>query len=417
MTTTTNPLAFQRLNVGGMEALFAPRPGSGLVAVNLLIRRGSVDESPAEHGRAAFTVAMLMRGTRRRSSRQLAFDLESLGAIASESDGPDGCALSLRVPAPQAEAALAILFEALREPAFDPGEHEIQRNELLAHLRMIEDDKFGLTYRRYLKAMFAGHGYGHPTEGELDDAQAISPDECRRWHEQTARSEACLLTAVGDFKPDRWLNTLTGLTDGWQTGQTLRSRLMDPPAAPRQSLVELTRPDLQQGFIVGGFRVPTLLHEDYPALRLASAALGEGFAGRIFTRLRDERSLAYACGAMLRPSRLAAHQVLYIGTKPETIDEARDGLLAEARWICENLLTDADLDRARQYVIGKYLMGLQSHGQRAGKLVSWEDLAGDAVLAAAYPDRLRAVTAARVRDAAARWWTQPTLAILRPEGS
>lgn len=408
-------IAFERFNVGGLDVLHAPRPGSGLVAATLLMRRGSADESAGEHGLAGFTVAMLMRGTRQRSSQQLAHELESLGAFVRDHDGQDGCSIGLRVATPEAEAALALVFETVRAPAFDAREHEVQREELLAHLRMVEDDKFGFTWRECVKALFAGHGYGHSTEGEAADVKAIAPDDCRRWHHETARPEACLLVVVGDMETERLHGFLESQLDGWENRQTVRSRRMDEPAPVRREPIELRKPDLQQGFVVGAYRLPSLTHADYPALRLASAALGEGFAGRIFTRLRDQRGLAYACGATLIVHRLAGQQAVYIGTKPETIDEARAGLLDEAEQIRRDLLSAEELERARQYVIGKFSMGLQSHGQRAGKLAAWEDLTGDATLLATYPDRLREVTAEQVREAAARWWVDPTFAILRPE--
>jgi len=115
-----------------MEILLAPRRGEGLVAAEALARRGSVDEAPGEHGLASFTISMLMRGTARRSSQKLAFDLESLGAMAGEADGADACSLSMRAAAPEASQVMEILFEALREPAFDSVEHEINRQETLA---------------------------------------------------------------------------------------------------------------------------------------------------------------------------------------------------------------------------------------------------------------------------------------------
>jgi zinc protease len=426
MNARPNPLAmpFERARIGAMDALLAPRPGSGLVAAALLSRRGSADEGAGEHGVAYFTSTMLPRGTRRRDSRQLAYDLESLGALADENCGFDGASLGLRVAAPESEAALRLFFEIVAEPAFDPREHEIQRQELLAGLRMLEDDKFSLTWRECQKALFAGHGYGHSVEGEVADAQAIAPDACRRWHAEAWRPQACLMVVVGDFEPGRMRALLENLTAGWGAAAAgavpTRPRLATPTQSGPTSRGELgqtlslARPGLTQGFVVVGYRAPALADPDYPALRLASAALGEGFGGRLFTRLRDQRSLAYACGSALRPHRLGSHQMFYIGTKPETIDEARDGLLAEAEALRREGIAEDELERARQHVIGKYLMGLQSHGQRAGNLAFWEDMAGDAKAGAAWPDRLRAVTADEARQAAERWWTRPTLAILRP---
>jgi zinc protease len=181
-----------------------------------------------------------------------------------------------------------------------------------------------------------------------------------------------------------------------------------------ERLRELNKPHMQQGFIVGGFRIPPLTDPDYPALRLASAALGEGFGGRIFSELRDRRSLAYALGSMLRPYRLGGHQVFYIGTKPESVEEARVGLLEQAEHLREHLLDDEELGRAREFILGKLVMAQQSTAQRVGHLAWWEDAAGDAAEGARYPERLRAVTAAQVREVARRWWIDPAMVILRP---
>jgi zinc protease len=397
-----------------MEVILAPRPGSGLVAATAVIRRGSVDEREGEKGIASYTTAMLMRGTRRRSSEQMAYDLESIGALAGDEDGMDTCSLSVRSAASEAPQALEILFEALREPAFDATEHETYRQELMAHLRMVEDDKFGFTFRNYLKVMFAGHGYGYPSEGEMADAEAITPEKCRAWHGEAVRPEAMLFVAAGDFEVDAWRAMLEQRVADWPANGSARPRVQAPPPAGHEPALTLTQPDLQQGFIVGGFRTPPVTHPDYPALRLASAALGEGFGGRIFTNLRDKKSLAYALGAALYSYRLTGQQILFIGTKPQTIEEARDGLLEEANYLKNNLLGEEELSRAREYVIGKFLMGHQSLAQRVGNMAWWEDTGGDAARDAAWPERLRQVTAAQVLEAARQWWNNPTMAVLRP---
>src|SRR5262245_30296649 len=132
-TIATLPVTtFERLQINGMEVLFAPRPGSGLVAAAAVVLRGAADEHAGEHGLASFTTQMLMRGTRARSSEQLAFDLESIGAMVDADAGRDTSSLSLRAAAPQAEEGLRIMFEVLREPAFEAAEHEIHRAETLA---------------------------------------------------------------------------------------------------------------------------------------------------------------------------------------------------------------------------------------------------------------------------------------------
>jgi zinc protease len=408
-------MQFERVKIGGIQGLLLPRKGSGLFSAMTMLRRGSVDEQPGEYGLASFTMAMLLRGTRQRNAEQLAFDLESIGAMTGDSSGHDTGGLSVRAISTEATAALEMLFEALREPAFDPAQAEAHRAEVLADLRMQEDEKFALTYREYSKRMFAGHGYGHRTEGEPADVEKITPELCEQWHNRMIRPEHLLFVAAGEFDSDTLCAQVERLQAGWPAAGQSAPRTRTAPMPPDPAPYDFTKPAMQQGFIVAGFRVPTVEHEDYPALRLASAALGEGFGGRIFSELRDRRSLAYALGASIRGYRLSAHQVLYIGTKPESIEEARDGLLELAGQIRDELIGEDEMTRAREYVVGKILMGTQSLGQRVSKLAWWEDATGDAANADRYLERLKAVTREQIREAARKWWREPLVVVLRPD--
>ena len=67
-----------RSEAAGVPLLLLPVPGSGLVAAQVYVKRGSADESPEERGLASFTASMLRRGTAGRTSERIAFELESL---------------------------------------------------------------------------------------------------------------------------------------------------------------------------------------------------------------------------------------------------------------------------------------------------------------------------------------------------
>lgn len=403
-----------RRRVAGVEALFLPSPGSGLVALQIYLRRGSVDEAEGECGLASFTASMLRRGTAKRNSLQIAFELESLGAFTSHGAGTDACSSAIRSATADLPAALEVFFDSLRNPAFDAKELEIERQSVLSHLKRIEDEKFEFTYREYVKRIFASHGYGHMPEGEIEDVRAITRERCRAWHQKAYRPEHMMIVAAGDFDPDDLCATLEPHFAGWPAVGKACARCETRSEGHGGGLTEIRKP-LEQGFIVAGFRAPEFRHTDHAALRLASAALGEGFAGRLFTHLRDERSLAYAVGSALRAQRLGGHMMLYIGTQPERLDEAREGLLAETEWLRHNLISDDDLRRSCNYVCGKYVMDHQSLGSRAGYLARWEDLGFGADYDDQYPRDLRSVTAAQILEAARRWWVDPTIVVLRPE--
>lgn len=415
--TRMHPARIERRRIAGVDALLLPTPGAGLISFRLAVRRGSTDEKPGEHGLGSFTASMLSRGTERRSSQQIAFELEELGAIGGHGGGTDTCQSSLKSAVEDFPAAAEIFFDCLRNPSFDENELEIQRESLLSYLKRVKDEKFQYTFRHYIRRIFAGHSYGHNLEGEETDVRAVTAQACRGWHQRTYHPDNMLIVAAGDFEPDALAATLEPYFEDWPTSGPTEARYEKEEGEDEPTGMEELTQKLEQGFIVMGYRTPSISHPDYFALRLACAALGEGFTGRLFTHLRDERSLAYAVGSSLASYRLRGHMMLYIGTQPERLDEAYAGLLDEAEAMKREELSEADLNRARNYVAGKYLMGHQSLDSRTAFIARWVDAGLGPEFDAEYLDRLEQVTAKDVLEAARKWWTEPTSVMLRPEGA
>ncbi|MBI1784465.1 insulinase family protein [Candidatus Sumerlaeota bacterium] len=412
-SSRTSPII--RRTAGPLRLILAPGSKSGLIAAQILIRRGSADESQNEIGVASFTASMLKRGTKTRTSAQTAFELESLGAMTSFGAGADASVASIQSAAEDFSPAFEIFADCLKHPAFDLREMEVERQSVLAAIRRIEDEKFDYTYREYIKRIFEGHGYAHPVEGEAENVQAITAAGCAAWHTKTFHPQNMLAVIAGDFDPDRMAELFARHFGDWNPSGDAGKRYDCATTTQHRDKKTVIEKELEQGFIVMGFPTPNLTHPDHPALRLGAAALGEGFAGRLFRHLRDERSLAYAVGAMLRSLRLGGHMALYIGTQPERLEDAQEGLLSETEALRRTPLNVDDLTRARQYVIGKYLMGHQSLASRAGYLAQWEDAGVGAEYDREYVNHLKKVTADEIIEAARRWWVNPTIVQLKPK--
>src|SRR5439155_1543961 len=95
---------------------------------------------------------------------------------------------------------------------------------------------------------------------------------------------------------------------------------------------------------------------DYAAVKVLSSVLGGGMAGRLFVELRDKRALAYTATAFYEPMKEPGVIVLYLGTTPQTATQAEQALLAEVERIKREPVPDAELARARRYLVGRYAM-------------------------------------------------------------
>jgi len=161
---------------------------------------------------------------------------------------------------------------------------------------------------------------------------------------------------------------LARLIADWPAAGAARPRVEAAPPPEHAPELDLHKPDLNQGFVVGGFRTPTVTHVAYPRCawprRRSAKASAAGSSPNCATRKAWPTPWARRC----TPTAWPASRSFTSAPSPRRSRRRAPGLLAEAEHLKENLLTDEELNRAREYVIGKFLMGHQSLGQRVGNL-------------------------------------------------
>jgi zinc protease len=184
-----------------------------------------------------------------------------------------------------------------------------------------------------------------------------------------------------------------------------------PVASGRRIVIE--QPAQQTQILVGGL-APAMDAPDHASVKVLSAVLGGGMAGRLFAELRDKRGLAYTATAYYDATREPGALILYLGTAPENATAAEQALAQEVLRVRTERVGDDELRRAKGYLLGRYAMDRRTNERLAWYLAFYE-LAG---VGADYPERYRraidAVTALDVQRAAERYLDRPTTVVLRP---
>ena len=137
-----------------------------------------------------------------------------------------------------------------------------------------------------------------------------------------------------------------------------------PPEAPRVGRRELKR---AQSHLVLGFLGARVTDQHRRALEVLSQVLS-GQGGRLFTELRDKRSMAYAVSSVSVEGLDPGYFAVYMGTSPEKVDEALSAIKLELRKLGEEKVSEDELTRAKRHLVGMHEVGLQRNGARAALL-------------------------------------------------
>ena len=132
--------------------------------------------------------------------------------------------------------------------------------------------------------------------------------------------------------------------------------------------------DKAQIHIILGFQGPTLYDKDFYAFEVLNSILA-GQGGRLFLELRDKKSLAYSVTSFLSPGIENGFFGIYIGTAPGKEEEAINGIKNEITKLLKDGITDDELDRAKNYLVGNFEIGLQENSAQAAK-ISFDEIYG-----------------------------------------
>jgi len=408
MPAAAGPLAHREVLPNGAVLLVAERPAIPIVVVRLYARAGSVYDPADAGGLANLTADLLTRGTAKRTGPELDRAIEFVGGSLEGEAGRDGATLSLSVLKKDLGMGLDLLAEALLTPTFPEAELARRREEIAASIERSEQDPGSVAARAMAELLYPGHPYSRPVPGTVASVKGLTRDQVTRFHRDHYRPDGAVIAVVGDVTGDEIRRELTARLGGWSSPGTMLPVIPPAPTAPpveartihrdlTQATIFLARPGLKPD------------HPDYFALVVANYVLGGGSASRLYTRVREERGLAYSVWSALGPGRYGASYLVGLQTRLDAADEAVRLTRDEMERMGRESLSTRELDLAKSYLIGSYPLRTDTSGKMAALLITMEE----GQLGLDWPDRFKAgvarVTAADVRRVAATYMDPATL--------
>lgn len=396
-----------------MRVIFKPTKANTILGIVCLIDIGSSYEPMEKIGITNFTQTLLLKGTEKRSAEDIALELESIGASMGTSTHEDYAELTAVATVQDAEKIIEIMSDVLFHASFPPEEVEKERKNILAGIRLSEDNKFYYTYKHFRRLLYGEtHPYGHPVEGEPETVKRISRADILKHYRRYYHPSNMILSVVGNIEEENLVSLLRRYLPGKATKRV--PKVTADKSLRRKSAIEVKTKEIEQGFIILGYNTCDVRSPDYVPLKVASTILGEGMSSRLFVNLRDKLGLAYNVGCGMPSRRLRSHLFAWIGTKPESIQQAKEQLLAEFERLKTEKVSDEELTRAKKYIIGRFLLDHQTNLRQAWYLGWYEMLRLGYHFDEKYPELVEKVTAEDIMRVARRYFNHPAIEILQP---
>jgi predicted Zn-dependent peptidase len=247
----------------------------------------------------------------------------------------------------------------------------LERKVVLEEIGMVDDTPDDLVFELHNAALWGTHPLGYSILGTRDTVGSLGVRELRSLHERAYHPAQTVVAAAGNIDHDRLLALLT--ETGWArlpAGSAARLTAPAPQAAPPS--VSHVKRDTTQTHIV--FGSPTVAHSDPRryAFAIASSVLGGGMSSRLFQRIREELGLAYAIYTFSSLHAEVGTHGVYVGTAPETAEQASDAIREELARISAEGLTPDEVIAGKNQLKGQVTLSLESVTTRMYRAASVE---------------------------------------------
>jgi zinc protease len=384
-----------------------------IVSVAAYFLGGAFNETPDNWGVTQLLARTSLKGAGSYSAANIAGDIEGLGGSINSEVTSDYFGFRFESMANNFEECFSIFSRVILDPIFPETELQKEKKDLIAAIQRLKDSTEDYPIELCHQALFEGTAYGAPSLGDIAGIEKIGTTDLINKHRRAVTTGNFVIAYVGDITLDQAvLLTRRHFRDMNVARRATIPALQLKPVAVKTKIEKREKAQTAQAF---AFLTCPCYDPDYEPLKLYQNLIS-GMGGRLWTEVRDRKSLAYTVYAYQEPRALAGSFICFIATSPENALVARDLSLKVISGLKDSLPNSDELQTAKNYTVGMFLIGLQTNSALSDVLAKWELMGRGYESVMEYPQRIRSVNIDSIRNVAAKYFAKKNYGLGMIEG-
>ena len=396
MPRTNSPI-YRHILPSGLTVLIETLPYVRSVALGYYLRSGSAVESEERGGASHFLEHLVFKGTKRRTTTEIAQVIDILGGDVDAFTGKEYTSFYAHVLDEQVDTALDLLTDIVTSPNFSDEDLEMERGVILEEIRMVEDTPDDLVHEIVVTTFWPDHPLGRPILGTEDTVNSLGREQILTHYRDTFHPSNMIFCASGNVRPEQ---LLPFLEKSFPSDSLLASRRDWNAPLPNQHVVLREKKELEQVHLCLGSRGYPQQGKERYAAALFNTILGGGMSSRLFQRIREKEGLVYSVLSYHNGYLHGGYEAVYAACAPKNLKRVLDITLEEMRKIKREGGTATELASAKLHVKGSVLLSLESTVSRMSGLARQEYYFGRQFSADEIIEQIDAVTLEDIRRAA-----------------
>jgi len=398
----------------GLQVIVLPSHKVPTFNMQLVVLTGGLADRPDYHGLASFTAALLREGTKTRSSKDIAEQVDALGATLAATAGLSSLTSTVTASGliENLDQTLDLFADVIRNPTFPQAEADKYKTRTLAQLQFQRSNPQFLAAEQFQRAIY---GTSHPASLIAPPAESLkklTSKDLADFHATYYRPNNAIFAIVGDVTLKEVMPKLEKVFGDWEKGDVPAVTIPPAPAQSDARIYLIDRPGSVQTVLQLGTLGIERTSPDYFSLLLADKVLGGGPSGRLFLNLREDKGYTYGAYSGFGGSKFRGTWV----SSAEVRTDVTEGAMKEFMYELNRLRTDVvpadELDNAKRSIIGNFALSLEQPGTLLQNIITQKLYNLPADYWDTYPQKVSAITSADVQKAAQKYLDMSHLQVI-----
>ncbi len=392
------PAAKETTLPNGLTVLTVTDPRFPLVTLRFAFRAGDRFDPAKKDGLGETMMELLKAGTAKRTSRQLAEELATVGAEIGTASAPDSFTISGNVLSDYFAKLLELTADVARNATFPQDELDLRKSNRVEELKLQLSSSDTVASQKLFHVVFGAHPYSSmlPTPESIG---SLTREDLIAHRNKLLSPQGAVLIVVGAIPAEAKTLALIQQYFGDWKGSAIPPAPTGKLPEPTRSITLVDRPGSAQVDIAMGHLSPIRTNQEYFPLIVASSVLGGGASSRLFNNVREKQGFAYSVYSHNTPYRDSSIFRVTTQVRDEVLAPAVKSIFSEMERLASEPVPAAELSATKNYMNGNFVMGMTTQNGVATQLanVKVNNLPADYLetfvtrIRSVEPDQIRAI--------------------------
>ncbi len=383
----------------GLRIITVPITDHPSVTVLVMAETGSKYENRETNGLSHFLEHMLFKGTPKRpNATDVSRELDGIGAQYNAFTSNEYTGYYVKTAPHQFDTSLEILSDIYLNPLFKKEEMEKEKGVIVEEVRMYKDIPQRIVGDVFMELVYGDQPAGWKVIGSEENVKSFTRDQVVAYKDSQYVAESTIVIVAGSFDEPKIVDQISKAFAPIKTSKKKAKLVVtESQSAPT---IKTYFKETDQTHLIIGVRSFRVTDPRAPIITILSTILGKGMSSRLFAKMRDELGICYYVNA--DQDAYTDHGVFEIsaGVDNTRVKEAIVGILEECKKLKTELVSPAELKKAKDYLSGNMLLGLETSDARGEFCAYQEIVKGKIESPEEITAKIQAVTAEQIKDLA-----------------